>query len=175
MATTNNTSTFPVQFSKSSRALYAARDIFNEITMGAHALVFLLTGSIKWIEIRKFNFQLQLMPFPSWAIDWVTYGLPTIAGILGLWLFFGSYRRIPIILGTLLFYSMAIFVYLVMNFKLSETIPCSCAGLFDFSWQIHFKANCLLAGAGTLTAITLNKDKGSIIPIFKHLKRGLRK
>lgn len=160
---------------KTLNALRTLRGVFNEVVMGSYALVFLLTGFIKWMEIKKFQFQLHLMPLPSWATDLIAYGLPSLTGVLGLWLLFGPYRRIPVILGTLVFAGMAIFVHLVLNFKLGPTYPCSCAGLFDLSWQTHFTANCWLAGAGTLTSITLNNDKAPLIPIVKYSKMGWQK
>lgn len=144
----------------------AAKSHMIDIVSGLYISAFLYAAIIKWAEMPKFLGQMERMPYWDWAAAPIAYGLPTLMGVLALWLAFGSRRRVPLLIAIGLLVVLGVYIVLILTYAFGPGYPCSCAGILDLSWKQQLYGNVAFIALGIVAVLLIRHgEQGPMIPV----------
>jgi Methylamine utilisation protein MauE. len=140
-----------------SEFIHKRRNIIIEFTCALFILLFLYTGTAKFLDFKGFIGDMNNQPFPNWMTPYIVWSIPTIEILISLALMFEKTKRVALYSSLVLMSMFTIYTGAVL-FRFFDRVPCSCGGVIkQLTWQQHLVFNLFFV---VLAIIGLVMQKG---------------
>ncbi len=103
--------------------------------------LFLYASVSKYIDMRKFEFDMHNQPFPVWLSNIIVKTLPPLEILISLFLLIDRTRLITLYVSLFLMTLFTGYTGLVL-FHFFNRVPCACGGVIQhLSWKQHLILN----------------------------------
>ncbi|WP_051416504.1 MauE/DoxX family redox-associated membrane protein [Asinibacterium sp. OR53] len=95
------------------------------------------TATSKWADFIKFRNEMMNQPIAHWVAESLIYTLPVVELAIALGLLAEKFRKMALLLSSVLLLSFTLYAYAVIIGGFSR-IPCSCGGFIgEMTWLQH--------------------------------------
>lgn len=133
------------------------KNIYIEVVIYAHVLLFLYAGIYKLLDYRFFAEQLRLSPIIGIWNNLFAWLVPATEIVIVLLLLWHRTKTIGLYAATGLMFLFTAYIFFLLNF--SPMVPCSCGGILStMGWKEHLYMNAGFVLAGVV-AICLGRKQ----------------
>lgn len=121
-------------------ATLRTKDIFVQLVVLLHILLFTYAAVSKFLDFENFRIQLGQSPLLTEFASYVAFGVPIIEITIVIMLTWPQWRLTGLFYSFVLMVMFTAYIFTILNF--SDRVPCSCGGILEkLGWQEHLVFN----------------------------------
>lgn len=129
--------------------------ILHQIICGLLILLWVYTGTSKFLNFNRFYFEINNQPFPNFLTPFLVWLIPSLELLLAALLFIPRSRKAGLIGSLILMALFTVYAGLVLA-HVFPYVPCSCGGVIkSLSWPQHLVFNLFFV---VITLIAIRAD-----------------